>query len=105
MSRNIAQELSGSGGKAQWGCAAVSGAAVSTFSEQTKPSHSTLAQEVRGWEGSVALPAALWLPLQPRTAVPCVLSQLYPLASVAKQQLRHGSVASDHSKRLWLGLQ
>lgn len=29
-------------------------------------SHSMLAQEVQGWEGPVALPAALWLPLQPR---------------------------------------
>lgn len=61
--------------------------------------HSTLAQEVEGWEGPVALPAALWLPLQPRAQSPgqlCLVSfpSSIPPASVAKQQLRDGSIAS-----------
>lgn len=98
MSRNIAQELHGSGVKVQWCCAATRGAAaVATKQTQPQPQHAGIGGE--GWEGPVALPAALWLPLQPRACSPgqlCLVSfpSSIPLASVAKQQLRDGSLAS-----------
>lgn len=75
------------------------------ISNKQSHSHSTLAQEEQDWEGPVALPAALWLPLQPRPAAQgsCALSPFPALSLFPQQQLRDGSVASASFQRLWLG--